>query len=97
MKLQKYQMERIDVMKKVLSCLGDNFILKGGTALLLYYGLDRFSEDIDLDSRTRNMDITKSLNNLIKKEGWNYHIKKNTDTTFRVMIDYGGKNKGDQL
>ncbi len=24
--------------------------LKGGTALLLCYGLDRFSEDIDLDS-----------------------------------------------
>ena len=27
----------------------DQFILKGGTALMLCYGLNRFSEDIDLD------------------------------------------------
>jgi predicted nucleotidyltransferase component of viral defense system len=27
----------------------DQFILKGGTALARCYGLDRFSEDIDLD------------------------------------------------
>lgn len=29
----------------------DNFILKGGTALLTCYELDRFSEDIDLDGK----------------------------------------------
>ena len=31
-----------------------DYILKGGTALFLCYGLDRFSTDIDLDSK-RNL------------------------------------------
>ena len=33
----------------------DQFVLKGGTALSLCYGLDRFSEDIDLDGRKQDI------------------------------------------
>ena len=28
----------------------DQFVLKGGTSLMMCYGLNRFSEDIDLDA-----------------------------------------------
>jgi predicted nucleotidyltransferase component of viral defense system len=44
----------------IASCLksfnsaSSDFIPKGGTALLACYGLDRFSEDIDLDAQQGN-------------------------------------------
>ena len=92
MEFTEIQLERIAVMKKILEVIGDNFVLKGGTALMMYYGLDRFSEDIDLDAKTTKLDISKQIEQLAKKEGWNTNIKKNTDTTFRIMIDYNGRN-----
>ena len=59
MSVQNIKMHR-HVIKTFLtelnSCGNDRFILKGGTALMLCYGLDRFSEDIDLDG-TRGEDI----------------------------------------
>lgn len=45
--LEKYQEQRINLIKEILPLFGDNFILKGGTALSLFYGLDRYSEDLD--------------------------------------------------
>ena len=41
--LEKYQEDRINLMKSILPYFGDNFVLKGGTALSLYYGLNRYS------------------------------------------------------
>lgn len=39
------------LMRAVLKGIGDTpLVLKGGTALLLAYGLDRFSEDLDFDA-----------------------------------------------
>lgn len=41
----------IVVMKAIAMAVADTpMVLKGGTALLLVYGLDRFSEDLDFDS-----------------------------------------------
>ncbi|WP_164821354.1 nucleotidyl transferase AbiEii/AbiGii toxin family protein [Paenibacillus koleovorans] len=45
-------------MRRILSKINqsinsDNFVLKGGTGLLFCHGLDRFSEDIDLDAIRR--------------------------------------------
>lgn len=95
MKLYQYQQERVDLIKKVLPMFGDNFVLKGGTALSLYYNLDRFSEDIDLDSFSTNMNFLNRIKNPGYKT-WNVYIKKDTDTVFRAMIDYGAKSdKGD--
>ena len=71
--LKKWQIERLEVFKKILNKIGDNFVLKGGTALLLYYGLDRFSEDIDLDAFSDNMNIC----NKIKENNWEINVKKN--------------------
>lgn len=91
MELLDYQNERINLIKKILPKLGDRFILKGGTALTLFYSIDRFSEDIDLDVIKGNMNITNLLDNP-GYDVWNINIKKNTDTVFRVMIDYGAEN-----
>lgn len=34
-KMEKWQIQRIQLMKEILPILGDKFILKGGTALML--------------------------------------------------------------
>ena len=93
-KMEKWQIQRIQLMKEILPILGDKFILKGGTALMLYHNLDRYSEDIDLDSKTENMDITNKLKTLSKNyKKFDIKVKKNTDTVFRVMINYGSENE----
>jgi len=40
----------IDDTLRFINDRTDRFILKGGTSLMECYGLDRMSEDIDLDS-----------------------------------------------
>lgn len=90
--LMPYQKERIKLMKEILPLFGDKYVLKGGTALLLYYGLDRYSEDLDFDCLTNNMDFTKRLIKHKDFKNWNISIKKNTDTVFRAMIDYGANS-----
>lgn len=69
--------------------------LKGGTALLLGYGLDRMSTDLDFDA---NKDV--NLEYVINKAFTYYHgenrpilldinIKKHTDTVKKMIITYG--------
>ena len=88
--LSDIQLNRLDMFKIILDNIDTNkFILKGGTALLLFYGLDRFSEDIDLDAITNTMNICK----YIKNYNWNTTIKKDTPTVFKAMIDYGDKKE----
>lgn len=77
-------------MKEILPMLGKSFVLKGGTALMLYYGLDRYSEDIGLDTFDE-MDIRKYLINP-GYDIWNIRVAKDTPTVFRVLIDYGAKS-----
>lgn len=66
----------------------DAFILKGGTALLTCYGLDRFSEDIDLDGTRKN--IKEFVNRFCKEHNYDCRIAKDTDTVKRFFINYGG-------
>lgn len=87
MELRDYQLERIEVIRTILNNLGDNFVLKGGTSLFLYYGLDRYSEDIDLDIISGNMNIESKLRSINPE--WKFNIKKDTETVFRIMVDYG--------
>lgn len=67
-----------------------NYILKGGTSLMMCYGLDRFSEDIDLDAFNAKAGIENFVNNFCNKYGYTYRIAKNTETVKRYMIHYGG-------
>jgi predicted nucleotidyltransferase component of viral defense system len=64
----------------------DRFILKGGTALAKCYGLDRFSEDIDLDTNRGN--ITNIVKNYCAVRKFEYSEKKNTNFGQRFMINY---------
>ncbi len=65
----------------------DQFVLKGGTALSLCYGLDRFSEDIDLDGRKQ--DIKEIVKRFCVNHGVNFRVAKDTETVKRCIIDYG--------
>ncbi len=58
-------------------------MLKGGTALMLYYNLDRFSEDIDFDTSVdKDINITSDLNIV-----GHLNIVKDTETTKRYKIN----------
>jgi predicted nucleotidyltransferase component of viral defense system len=47
------QAQHVDIMARISQEFSDTpMVLKGGTALLLCYGLDRYSEDLDFDSTT---------------------------------------------
>ena len=84
-----------DIMFKLLKYISQNdqhtTILKGGTSLMFCYGLDRFSEDIDLDSTNKN--IEKLINDFCKKNNLQYNVKKNTVTVKRFMINFFGNEK----
>ncbi|MGX2972642.1 nucleotidyl transferase AbiEii/AbiGii toxin family protein [Helicobacter sp. T3_23-1059] len=90
--LKDYQIQRLAFMQEILGYVGDNFILKGGTALRFYYGLDRYSEDLDFDSISSNMDITKCLKKHKDFNSWQIYEKKITDSSLRLTIDYGAKS-----
>lgn len=88
----EYQENRLKIIQEILPLLGDNFVLKGGTALKLFYGLDRYSEDIDLDCKSSNMDFLNKLKKHKDFKKWIINIKKSTEMVFRVMIDYGSQS-----
>ena len=69
----------------------DIFILKGGTALSTCYGLNRFSEDIDLDGTQRNMEII--VDQFCTANGYTYRSGKDTHTVQRYFINYGNIGK----
>lgn len=88
----EYQKDRLRIIQEILPLLGDNFVLKGGTALKLYYGLDRYSEDIDLDCKSSNMNFLNKLKMHKNFKTWTITIKKDTEMVFRATIDYGAQS-----
>jgi len=70
----------------------DNYVLKGGTALMMCYKLDRFSEDIGLDS-TDHSSIKKIVDDFCRENNYSYRVAKNTDTVQRYMLNYGNERK----
>jgi predicted nucleotidyltransferase component of viral defense system len=80
----------IAVMQSVAKGFNDlPIVLKGGTALLLCYGLDRFSEDLDFDAN-KKLNITNRVADILSKHTEKHIIKisKNTDTVQRLKIHY---------
>jgi len=67
----------------------DNYVLKGGTGLLFCHGLDRFSEDIDLDG-IRPVRLEKCIEAACNESGLpcTVRIAKDTDTVLKYMIDF---------
>lgn len=70
-----------------LNSRSHDYVLKGGTSLMQCYHLDRFSEDIDLDSTNKQL-IPKIVDDFCAKHGYQYRVAKNTDTVKRYMIHY---------
>ncbi len=76
------------LMRAIVKNLADTpMVLKGGTALYLGYGLNRFSEDLDrVKSAIPNGIILNDI-----------HIKKDTGSVGRYMVRYATKdNKEEQ-
>lgn len=68
------------------------FVLKGGTALMECYGLDRFSEDIDLDALRSNVPSSRFfgvIDSVCSREGYSWRKAKDTPTVRRAFVDYG--------
>ena len=74
-----------------LNAKSDNFILKGGTALYLCYGLDRFSEDIDLDGREKGLETLVA--GFCEACGYSFRVAKKTETVERCFVHYGNEGK----
>ncbi|WP_208350157.1 nucleotidyl transferase AbiEii/AbiGii toxin family protein [Helicobacter pylori] len=87
------------LMRAIVKNLADTpMVLKGGTALYLGYGLNRFSEDLDFDcyKKINLLGRVKSTipNGIILND---IHIKKDTDSVGRYMVRYATKdNKEEQ-
>lgn len=88
--LTKEQTYHKKLMVSILkSLLNTPLVLKGGTALFLAYGLNRFSEDLDFDSSKKLNLLNKIKTSApfdIKIE--NINVKKNTDTVTRYIVNY---------
>jgi hypothetical protein len=83
----------------IASCLksfnsaSSDFILKGGTALLACYGLDRFSENIDLDAQRGKTKFFDNIQKFCEQNGYSFRNAKDTDDVKRAMINYGNDGK----
>lgn len=70
-------------------------VLKGGTALLLCYGLDRPSEDLDFDS-SKKMGLERRVDTALGKRYRIDELKtlKDTDTVQRLRLNYSDLQTG---
>ncbi len=64
-------------------------VLKGGTALLLCYGLDRFSEDLDFDA-PKKFNIAGRVKKILSQKAKTHNIRtvKDTETVQRIKAHY---------
>lgn len=94
------QNEHIEVMMAICRAFRKKdlpMVLKGGTALKLCYGLDRFSEDLDFDC-AKALNLETSIKEVFAQLGKGKShlrnpeitIKKDTDTVRRYRIVYAG-------
>ncbi|MGC4105890.1 MAG: nucleotidyl transferase AbiEii/AbiGii toxin family protein [Thermomicrobiales bacterium] len=66
---------------------------KGGTALLLGYGLPRFSSDFDFDGRRAATDLIGAIETSVRAAGlssMSVAVRKDTPTTKRYVLQYAG-------
>lgn len=88
----------VDIMRAISHDLSDlPMVLKGGTALLLCYGLNRFSEDLDFDS-PRKFNIAGRIDRILSQKTSAHELKvvKDTETVQRIKSHYSGVT-GDRL
>lgn len=84
------QAAHIELMRAIAKDLHDlPMVLKGGTALLLCYGLDRFSEDLDFDA-PKKFSLAGRVERVLSRHAQSFSIKtvKDTETVQRLKIHY---------
>lgn len=84
------QQTHVKVMRAVLTAVLDTpLVLKGGTALLLCHGLDRFSEDLDFDA-PKKLNLESRIENALGAVCRSIRLTrtKDTDTVQRYRIEY---------
>lgn len=89
----------IDIMERVARNFSDTpFVLKGGTALLLAYKLDRFSTDLDFDSGKR-LGVISRIKTAFPSEVKVLEIREKKDSSVaqRYDVDYHSKFGKDTL
>ena len=95
------QTQQIEVMKAICRTFhkkGLPMVLKGGTALKLCYGLDRFSEDLDFDC-AKSLNLESSIKEVFTQLGKSkphlrdpeISVTKDTETVKRYRIIYAGE------
>lgn len=72
--------------------LGPTYVLKGDAALMLCYGLDRFSDTVDLDSRDLES-IRPFMDSYAKNHGYACHIEEETNRSLHYLLDFGDGDK----
>jgi predicted nucleotidyltransferase component of viral defense system len=80
----------VKVMRAIAQDVHDlPMVLKGGTALLLCYGLDRFSEDLDFDA-PKKFNITGRVERVLSRFSPSFDVKtvKDTETVHRLKAHY---------
>lgn len=94
MNLTEAQQKHIRVMREVLLSVQETpLVLKGGTALLVCYGLNRFSEDLDFDA-PKKLNLESRMESALARITSKLKITrtKDTDTVqrYRLEYEYGG-------
>lgn len=84
-----------DMMSAFMSYINtksDKFVLKGSTALLMCYNLDRFSEDLDFDGFDDNFfSVVNDFADYMNRKGYNLIYRKTIISNHdSVVIHYGG-------
>jgi len=88
-KISHVEKHRIELFQDVLIALKDMpLILKGGTALMLFYELDRFSEDLDFDAYKPydSPEFIRHLEVLLEKMSFKFALHKDTPTVKRFKL-----------
>ena len=90
MKLESYGKHQ-SVMQELIKYINKKqpgqFVAKGGIALTMCYGVDRATNDMDFDGR--NCNIVPIVKEFCRLNGYQFAVKKDTDTTKRCMVNYG--------
>lgn len=91
--LTPIRQQHVDIMRLIAASFSDTpMVLKGGTALLLAHGLDRYSEDLDFDSthKINPKAKIKAAFRTTKINMTDLKVRKHTDTVSRWMVYYKG-------
>lgn len=94
--LSPEQDKHVAIMQAIAQGLSDlPMVLKGGTALLLCYGLDRFSEDLDFDA-PKKFNIAGRVEKVLSRLTDDFEVKtvKDTATVQRLKIHYRSQTVG---